>query len=181
MKQHSADFLRFAHGVVQGGERVEVFTFGTRLTRVTRALRQPDVDDALAELSAIVFDFDGGTRIGESFETLLANSRFRALVRGAVVVVLSDGLERGDPAPMARATDRLARLGHRLLWLSPLVADTVYQPQTRGMRAILGCLDHLGNSASPAALLAELERFSDLDRRPRRVAAAAWHERRRSA
>jgi uncharacterized protein with von Willebrand factor type A (vWA) domain len=176
-KAHSPDLLRFAHALAQAAERVEVFTFGTRLTRVTDALRQPDVDRALAALTETVLDFDGGTRIGESFERLLANGRFLSFARGALIVVISDGLERGDPAPMRRATERLARLGHRLLWLTPLRGDPAYRPATRGMRAILPALDRLGDASSPGALLRELERLPELERRPRRTAAVRWHER----
>ncbi len=181
LKPHSPDFLRFAHALVQGGERVEVFTFGTRLTRITASLRQPAVDAALAGLAEVIFDFDGGTRIGAAFTSLLANSRFRAFARGAVIIVLSDGLERGDPALMASTTERLARLGHRLLWLTPLLADPGYRPLTRGMRAILGSLDRLGSSASGEDLLAELQGLPELERRPRRAAHMVWREERRSA
>jgi len=181
LKAHSPSFLRFAHALVRGAERVEVFAFGTRLTRITAALDRPDVDEALAALAAVVSDFDGGTRIGEAFEDLLANGRFLPFARGALILVLSDGLERGDPAPLARATERLARLGHRLVWLSPLLGDPAYRPATRGMRAILGSLDRLGDASSPAALLTELERLPDLERRSRRHAETRWRGERRSA
>jgi uncharacterized protein with von Willebrand factor type A (vWA) domain len=181
LKTHSPDFLRFAHALVQGVERVEVFTFGTRLTRITSALKHPDLDDALGRLGSLIFDFDGGTRIGEAFATLLANSRFASLARGAVIIVLSDGLERGDPALMAETTERLARLGHRLLWLTPMAGDPAYRPATRGMQAILGALDRLGDSSSHYALLEELRRLPELERRPRRRVKVQWQERRRAA
>lgn len=174
LKAHSADFLRFGHALVQATKRVEVFAFGTRLTRITPALTQPHVDTALADLGDIVADFDGGTRIGDTFERLLANSRFLPFARGAVVLVLSDGLERGDPAAMAQATERLARLGHHVVWLSPLLGDPAYRPATRGMQAILGSLDRLGDASSPAALLAELHHLPDVARRPRGGAATVW-------
>jgi uncharacterized protein len=181
LKANSPDFIRFAHAVVHGGERVEIFTFGTRLTRVTPALRQPDVDQALASLAEVIHDFDGGTRIGGAFARLLGNSRFLPFARGAVILVLSDGLERGDPGQMAETTERLARLGHRLIWLSPMLGDPAYRPATRGMQAILGSLDHLGDASAHAALLAELKHLPELMQRPRRRAAMAWQERRRSA
>ncbi|MCC6315156.1 MAG: VWA domain-containing protein, partial [Thermomicrobiales bacterium] len=181
LKAHSPDFLRFAHAAVRGGERVEAFTFGTRLTRITPALRTPEVDDALAELSELVFDFDGGTRIGDAFATLLANGRFVSFVRGAVVIVLSDGLERGDPTAMAWATERLARLGSLLVWLTPLMGDPAYRPATRGMQAILDSLDRLGDAHSLLALVGELERLPETSRRPRRAEAARWRNQRRSA
>lgn len=181
LKAHSPDFLRFAHAIVQGAERVEVFTFGTRLTRITLALKRPHLDDALGGLASLIFDFDGGTRIGEAFASLLANSRFVSFARGAVIIVLSDGLERGEPALMAETTERLARLGYRLLWLTPMAGDPAYQPATRGMHAILGSLDSLGDSSSPNALLDELRRLPELERRPRRRAKTQWQERRRAA
>ncbi|MBL8126528.1 MAG: VWA domain-containing protein, partial [Chloroflexia bacterium] len=178
---HSPDFLRFAHALVHGGERVEVFTFGTRLTRVTPNLRHPDVDVAVASLSDVIADFDGGTRIGEAFATFLGNSRYLSLARGALVLVLSDGLELGHPGQMVAATERLARLAHRLVWLTPLAGDRNYRPATRGMVGILGSLDRLGNADSPRYLLRELERLPELEGRPRRQAAAAWTTQRRSA
>ena len=181
LKSHSPDFLRFAHALVHGGERVEVFTFGTRLTRITPALRHPDVDAAVASLSEVIADFDGGTRIGEAFATFLGNSRYLSLARGALIMVLSDGLELGHPAQMVETTERLARLSHRLVWLTPLAGDRDYRPATRGMLGILGSLDLLGNADSARLLLRELERLPELEGRPRRQAGAAWTTRRRGA
>jgi hypothetical protein len=94
-----------------------------------------------------------------------------------LIVVVSDGLERGDPEPMRRATARLARIGRRLLWLSPLAGDPAYRPETRGMRAILPALDRLGDASSPAALLRELESLPELARRPRGTVAVEWRNR----
>jgi uncharacterized protein with von Willebrand factor type A (vWA) domain len=179
MKLHTADYLKVAHAVVRAAGRAEVFTFGTRLTRITPQLRTPDVDEAMAALAPVIHDFDGGTRIGDALERLLANGRYLPFTRGALVVVLSDGLERGDPAAMERAARRLARLGRRLVWLSPLLGDPAYRPVTRGMRAILPSLDRLGDASTPDALLAELERLPDLERLPRRNAAARWPNERR--
>lgn len=181
LKANSPAFLRFAHAIVQAAARAEVFTFGTRLTRVTPILRQPDLDAAMAALAPVINDFDGGTRIGETFTRFLGNSRFVSFARGALLVVLSDGLELGDPGPMAAATERLSRLGHRLVWLTPLRGDPTYRPVTRGMRAVLGSLDRLGDGSSAAALLAELEGLPELEHRPRRRAGAGWQEERRSA
>ena len=143
MKQHSGDYLRFAHTVVSTCERAEVFTFGTRLTHVTAALRHRDVDAALDSLSAIVLDADGGTRIGPSMQAFLSHARYVTMARGALIIVLSDGLERGECTAMREATRRLSLLGHRLLWWSPLACDPAYQPLTRGMAAIVGYLDVL--------------------------------------
>ncbi|GAA1874625.1 vWA domain-containing protein [Asanoa iriomotensis] len=143
MKQHSPDYLRFAHAVVATCARAEVFTFGTRLTRVTPLLRAPDVDTALASLARVVLDADGGTLIGPSLRAFLANTRHTALARDALVLVLSDGLERGDCTAMVDATRRLSLLAHRLCWWSPLACDPEYRPVTRGMSAVLGHLDAL--------------------------------------
>ncbi len=140
MKQHSAAYLRFAHAVVTTCDRAEVFTFGTRLTHVTPALRARDISSALAE---VVRDADGGTRIGPSLQAFLANPRHLRAARGALVLVLSDGLERGDCEPFVRAVRRLALLSHRLVWWSPLARDPAYRPVTRGMAAVLGDLDVL--------------------------------------
>jgi len=143
MKQHSPDYLRFAHVVVSTCERAEVFTFGTELTHVTPALRHRDVDTALDALADVVLDADGGTMIGPSMQAFLAHARYVTMARGALVIVLSDGLERGDCTAMRDATRRLALLGHRLLWWSPLACDPRYRPLTRGMAAVAGDLDAL--------------------------------------
>ncbi|MDV3126160.1 VWA domain-containing protein [Mycobacterium sp. 21AC1] len=141
MKQQSADYLRFAHVLVDVCERGEVFTFGTRLTRVTKALQTPDVDSALAALSTMVLDADGGTRIGDSLVEFLSNARFVTMARDAVVIIISDGLERGDCRPMSESVARLRLLGHRLYWWSPLACDPSYRPITRGMAACCAHID----------------------------------------
>jgi uncharacterized protein with von Willebrand factor type A (vWA) domain len=141
MKQYSPDYLRFAHTVIGTCDRAEAFTFGTRLTRVTAALRNRDVDVALSSLAQVVLDADGGTQIGASLQEFLSNAHFVTLARGALVIVLSDGLERGDCDAMAVSVRRLAQLAHQLAWWSPLACDPNYQPLTRGMSAVLGDLD----------------------------------------
>ena len=143
MKQHSADLLRFGHALLTSCERAEVFTFGTRLTHASAALRAADPDAAVHALSAVVLDADGGTRIGPALRDFLANRRFSTMARGAVVIVFSDGLERGDCSAMTDAVQRLARLSHRLLWWSPLACDPAYRPVTRAMAAITDQLDAL--------------------------------------
>jgi uncharacterized protein with von Willebrand factor type A (vWA) domain len=143
MKQHSRDHLRFAHTVVATCDRAEVFTFGTRLTHVTPALRKRDVDVALSQLANVVRDADGGTRIGPSLGQFLGNTRHLRMARGALVLVLSDGLERGDCEPLTRAVRRLSLLAHRLVWWSPLACDPAYRPVTRGMAAVVGHVDSL--------------------------------------
>jgi uncharacterized protein with von Willebrand factor type A (vWA) domain len=156
LRAHSPDYLRFAHAVVREAPRAEVFTFGTRLTHVTPALRTRHVDQALDALSQRVVDADGGTRIGASLRDFLTDSRNVSRARGAVIVVLSDGLERGDPAEMAAAVHRLARLGHRLIWWTPLGRDPSYRPVTRAMAAILGDLDHLAGARDLETLREEV-------------------------
>ena len=173
-RAHSPDLLRFAHEAVRATDRTEAFTFGTRLTRVTAELGTPDVDDALAALSECVLDADGGTRIGAALQQFLANGRYVALARGALVIVLSDGLERGDPTAMAEAAHRLARLAHRLVWWSPLACDPAYRPATRGMRGILGELDTLAGARDLPSLLKEVRRLPETSARPRRTASRAW-------
>jgi len=174
LRAHSPDLLRFAHAVVRSTERAEAFTFGTRLTRVTRALDTPDVDTALAAVAERVPDADGGTRIGPALLELLSDGRHVALARGALVIVLSDGLERGDPAAMTEAVRRLARLGHRLVWWSPLACDPAYRPATRGLQAVLGELDDLAGARDLATLTDRVRLLPETGARPRRTAARAW-------
>jgi len=174
LRQSSGDALRFAHALVQAVPRCDVYTFGTRLTRVTRELRTRDVDAALAKLAHVVPDVNGGTRIGPSLEEFLADRRRAAVPRDALVLVVSDGLERGDPEAMAAAVARLGRLSHRVVWWSPLVCDTSYRPITRGMAAVLGDLDDLVGVRDLASALDALGRLRQLDAGRRHAAAATW-------
>lgn len=167
MKDYTEAVLRLSHALVQTGERVEVFCFGTRLTRITKRLQQRDARAALLNLSDVVLDFDGGTRIGPSLLRLIKNSRFMSSIRGALTLVVSDGLERGDPAAMQKSVNHLSRLSHRLLWFSPLAADPAYQPLTRGMRAILPSLDSIEDGSSLAAFIDALKTLPELLARPR--------------
>ncbi|WP_226782269.1 vWA domain-containing protein [Oceaniglobus trochenteri] len=152
MKERSEASLRLAHAVVQVADRAEVFTLGTRLTRVTAALRPADKAQALERAGALIADFDGGTRIGEALATYLAVPRFAGFARGAAVIVLSDGLERGDPAAMVDAVARLSRIAWRLDWLTPLARDPDYAPETAGLKAILPLIDTLADGADTAAI-----------------------------
>ncbi|MDA8585011.1 VWA domain-containing protein [Rhodobacteraceae bacterium] len=148
MKDRSEAMLRLAHAVVQAADRSEVFTLGTRLTRITESLKPADRSSALSRASAAVADFDGGTRIGEALSAYLAVPRFAGFARGAAVVVLSDGLERGSPAALIDAANRLSRLAWRFDWLTPLAADPEYTPATEGLSAILPMIGHLGSAAN---------------------------------
>jgi len=152
MKERTDDRLRFAHALVQAGDHVEVFTLGTRLTRITSELRALDRARALARVSGLVADFDGGTRIGEALQTFLAVPRYAGFARGAVVLVLSDGLERGGPEAMIDATRRLARHAWRLDWLSPLAGDPGYRPETAALATVLPAVDALADGADLAAI-----------------------------
>lgn len=165
-REHSADYLRFGHALLSTVDRGEVFTFGTRLTRVTEPLAR----SAQIELA----DADGGTSIGSALQALLDDSRHVARVRGALVVVLSDGLERGDPLPMARAVERLRRLAYRLIWWTPLGRDPSYRPLTRGIQAILPSLDSLAGAHDLPTLLDEVRRIPATCAGPRRRAAKEW-------
>jgi uncharacterized protein len=148
------DFLRFAWAA-----QAETFTFGTRLTRITKELRTRDVDAALANVSEAVLDADGGTRIGPALQQFLDTPRYADRARGALTIVLSDGLERGDPAPMAHAVHRLAKLSYRLLWWTPLATDPTYRPITRAMAAIQDDLDDLAGARDLPTLLQQVRRL----------------------
>lgn len=156
MKEQSEANLRFAHALARAAERLEVLTFGTRLTRVTPALRLRSVDRALERAARTVRDWDGGTRIGEALAAFLRVPRLVGFARGAVVIVLSDGLERGDPELMVRSVERLSRLAHRLVWANPLAPGPGWRPETQAMRAVLPHLDALLPAGSVATLCREV-------------------------
>ena len=141
MAPYARALLQFAFAAMAAGRRVEVFCFGTRLTRVTRPLRTKDPDRAFADLARDVADWEGGTRIGDSLKTLLDGWSQRAALRGAVVVFCSDGLERGDPEVLRTQMARLRRLAHRVIWANPLKGSPRYEPLARGMAAALPSVD----------------------------------------
>jgi uncharacterized protein len=153
MKRHTQDYLRFAHALTQAATRVETFTFATRLTRISRALRRRDAQLALAQAAQCVDDWDGGTRIGAALEAFLAQPRFAGLARGAVVLILSDGLERGDHARMTEAVRKLKQRAWHLAWLTPLAEDPRFRPETAAIRAILPYVDDLGKGGTIASLV----------------------------
>jgi len=160
MSSYSRALLQFAYAVARGPGRVEVFCFGTRLTRVSGALARRDPDEALRRAGETVVDWQGGTRIGESIREYLRTWAWRGGYRGGVVVVCSDGLERGDPEVLAAAMARLARLASRVFWVNPLKTGPTYEPATRGMLAALPHIDLLvsgHNLASLTSLGAVLE------------------------
>ena len=141
MAPYARALMQFGYAAMAAGRRVEVFVFGTRLTRVTRTLRTKDPDRALHEIGKQVADWEGGTRIGESLKTLLDGWSQRAALRGAVVVLCSDGLERGDPELLKAQMARLRRLAHRVVWVNPLKGSPRYEPLARGMAAAMPSID----------------------------------------
>jgi uncharacterized protein with von Willebrand factor type A (vWA) domain len=141
MAPYARALMQFAYAAMAAGRRVEVFVFGTRLTRVTRTLRTKDPDRALREIGRQVADWEGGTRIGESLKTLLDGWSQRAALRGAIVVLCSDGLERGDPELLKTQMARLRRLAHRVVWVNPLKGSPRYEPLARGMAAAMPSID----------------------------------------
>ena len=143
MSTQSRAMLHLAYGLVTSPLDAEVFCFGTRLTHTTDLLRGRDPDLAVQRASSGVVDWAGGTRIGESLASLLRNPVALRHVRGAVVMVASDGLETGDPDLMASQVARLSRLAHTIVWMSPLKSDPSYRPLTRGIRLAIPYLDHL--------------------------------------
>jgi uncharacterized protein with von Willebrand factor type A (vWA) domain len=156
MKERTQAHLAFAHALVRSAASVEVFTMGTRLTRITRPLRLRNREQALGTASLLVADWDGGTRIGEALGAFLAIPRFAALARSAVLVVLSDGLERGDPTAMGDAMARFALLCWRIIWLTPLAADTAFEVRTAGLIAARPFLDKLGDGGSIESICANV-------------------------
>jgi uncharacterized protein len=156
MKERTQSHLAFAHALTRAAAAVEVFTIGTRLTRITRTLRLRNRAQALVTASSLVADWDGGTRIGDALNAFLAVPRFAALARGAALVVLSDGLERGDPAAMGEAVARFSRIAWRTVWLTPLAGDPGFAPRTAGLSAARPFLDELGDGGSLAGICAHV-------------------------
>ncbi|MER9120093.1 VWA domain-containing protein [Mesorhizobium sp. M0954] len=170
MKLYTSDYLKLAHAAVQGADRAEVFTFGTRLTRITSALRIRDRNQALARAAAQVDDWDGGTRMGPTLLAFLSVPRFSAFARGAAIIILSDALERGDHAELETAMRRLSARAFRLSLATPLAGDPRFRPATAALRAILPVLDDLVDGSSIAGLTEFILSLA----RPAPAAAAIW-------
>ncbi|HUN33174.1 MAG TPA: VWA domain-containing protein [Trebonia sp.] len=153
MADYSRHLLQFAHTARHAAARVEVFAFGTRLTRITRELRHQRVDAALDEAARTVMDWDGGTRIGPSINSFITTWGRGGLCRGGIVVICSDGLDRGDPEVLATAMERLARLCYRIVWLNPHKGDNRdFQPSTLGMMVAAPHIDLLLSGHDLASL-----------------------------
>jgi uncharacterized protein with von Willebrand factor type A (vWA) domain len=166
MERYSRLLMIFAHAIARR-EDLEAFVFSTRLTRITRLLRYRDLDRSLDSVSKGVHDFSGGTRIGDALSDFNRHWARRVLGHGAVVIIVSDGWDRGDPAKLTAELIHLRRSSHRLIWLNPLIGSQGYEPLTRGMAAALPhCDDFL--AAHNLQALDELGRLlAGLNRRSR--------------
>jgi hypothetical protein len=159
MADYSRHLLQFAYSARRAAARVEVFCFGTRLTRITKALEHRRPDAALEQAARTVVDWDGGTRIGQSLDTLVRRWGRGGLCRGGVVVICSDGLDRGDPELLAGAMERLSRLCYRIVWLNPHKGDNKdFRPSTLGMMVAAPHVDLLLSGHD----LASLEQLADM-------------------
>lgn len=163
MSDYSRNLLQFAYCAKRAADHVEVFCFGTRLTRITRSLDRRRPDDAINLAAKTVFDWDGGTRIGDSLHSFVRDYGRRGTSRGAIVVICSDGLDRGDPAVLSNAMERLSRLCHRIIWMNPHKGDdSNYQPNSLGMMVAAPHIDlivsghNLRSLEQFAAMLPEL-------------------------
>lgn len=168
MEPYARMLAQFAHGAVAGSVRAEVFTIGTRCTRVTQELSGHDPDAALARAAGAVADWSGGTRLGEGLREFNTSFGVRGMARGAVVVVLSDGWDRGDPSLLDEQMARLARVAWRVIWVNPLKASPGYAPLARGMSAALPYVDVFVEGHS----LSSLERLASLIQSPGRPCAS---------
>jgi uncharacterized protein len=152
MDPYARALVRFVHAAVAGRQRVEAFALGTRLTRLTRELSSRDPDTAMAQAAARVPDWNGGTRLGEGLERFNDEWGQRGMARGAVVVIMSDGWDRGDPQVLSEQMQRLGRVAHRVIWVNPLKVTPGYAPLARGMAAALPHLDAFVEGHSIAAM-----------------------------
>jgi uncharacterized protein with von Willebrand factor type A (vWA) domain len=152
MGPYAPALLRFAHAMVLTHRGAEAFTVGTRCTRVTRELAWRDTDAALRRVARAAPDLDGGTRLGEGISSFNRDWGLSGLARGAIVVVCSDGWDRGDPSVLAGEMARLSRVAHRTIWANPLKGSEGYEPLTRGMQAALPYVDGFVSGHSLEAL-----------------------------
>jgi uncharacterized protein with von Willebrand factor type A (vWA) domain len=141
MEQYTRTLLLFAHTLARGARDVEAFLFATRLTRITMELRSPTPDAAMAAVSRAVTDWSGGTRIGDALKTFHQRWRRRTLHGSSLVILISDGWDRGEPELLRDQIARLHRSCHRLVWLNPLIGTLDYAPLTRGLQAALPFVD----------------------------------------
>ncbi|HLI50449.1 MAG TPA: VWA domain-containing protein, partial [Thermomicrobiaceae bacterium] len=163
MDRYSRILLQFVYAIENGMARVEAFVFGTRLTRITRLIKNRSVDQAMERVAREVHDWSGGTRIGQSLQTFNTDWARRVLRNGAVVLIISDGWDRGDPDVLQREIARLQRSSYRLIWLNPLLGSPRYEPLTRGMQAALPHVDDFMPVHNMASLQALAEHLSNID------------------
>ncbi|MEM9331443.1 MAG: VWA domain-containing protein [Pseudomonadota bacterium] len=152
MRDQSEFYLEFAHVLSKISISFECYTLGTRLTRITNSLKPRDPELALSRVSQAVADMDGGTRIGDALQAFLAIPRYTGHARGALVLVFSDGLERGDAQPMIEAVGKLSKIAWRIHWLSPLASADDFKPETEAIRAILPLVDDLSGAGDLGAV-----------------------------
>ena len=152
MEPYARGMLRFVHAAVAGRQRVEAFALGTRLTRVTRELSSRDPDRAFQLATERVLDWSGGTRLGDCLRRFNDEWGVRGMARGAIVVILSDGWDRGDPELLAEQMHRLSRVAFRTIWVNPLKVTPGYAPLARGMAAALPYVDAFVEGHSVAAM-----------------------------
>ena len=161
MERYTRMLLHFIH-TIAAGQPIEAFLFATRLTRITRQLRYRSIDQAITEVSRAVPDWAGGTRIGEAVKTFNYQWLRRTLRGQSIVMIISDGWDRGEPALLARETSRLQRSCHRLMWLNPLLGSPDYQPLTQGMQAALPYVDDFLPVHNMSSLQSLADRLSDI-------------------
>ncbi|MGA1074818.1 MAG: vWA domain-containing protein [Ilumatobacteraceae bacterium] len=152
MEPYARALIRFVHAAVAGRQKVEAFALGTRLTRITRELGSRDPDEALRRAADRVIDYGGGTRLGDGLRAFNDEWGQRGMARGAIVVILSDGWDRGEPEALAEQMERLHRAAHKLIWVNPLKVTPGYAPLARGMAAALPHLDAFVEGHSVEAL-----------------------------
>ena len=134
MADYSRNLLQFAYSARRANERVEIYCFGTRLTRITKSIDKRSPDEAMRLAGEFVLDWDGGTRIGDSLAQFIKEARRNRLGHGAIVVICSDGLDRGDPETLSKAMETLSRIAYRIVWVNPHKGDNVdFVPNTIGM------------------------------------------------
>lgn len=141
MEPYARALIRFVHAAVAGRQKVEAFALGTRLTRITRELSSRDPDEALRRAATRVLDYGGGTRLGDGLRAFNDEWGQRGMARGAIVVILSDGWDRGDPEQLAEQMQRLQRVAYKVVWVNPLKVTPGYAPLARGMAAALPHID----------------------------------------
>ena len=152
MEPYSRVIVRFVHSAVVARSQVEAFALGTRLTRITRELANRDPDAAIASAQRRVADWSGGTRLGATLRTFNDTWGVRGMARGAVIVIISDGWDRGEPEVLAAQMERLHRVAHRVVWVNPLKASPGYSPIAVGMAAALPFIDDFVAGHSLASL-----------------------------